>query len=353
MLTRRNLLRLIVPALALLLSAASAADDADVGLDPLASRYELGQGWRLGDSGFTLGGYGVASSGETAGEADWRTAIDALSALLWWDGGGRWHFFSETELEDALVAEPGRTTTDEADVVLERLYVDYTPSDALKLRVGKFLTPVGRWNLVHAAPLVWTTSRPLITTATFPTNATGLMLYGLSTVSGRTLEYSLYGSPGIELAPNPDLDTFEEALGGRLNLTLRPELQLGASIVSFEQRRAADEHKTLYSADFLWSHRRHEVSAEYALRVRELSTEHRDERGAYLQWVAPLTQRLYGVLRFESFRESGAPRDLSLFLAGVNFRPRPALALKAEISHALETDVEVDDGFRASFAVLF
>ena len=33
----------------------------------------------------------------------------------------------------------------------------------------------GRWNLIHAAPLVWTTLRPLATSRLFPTSVNGAM----------------------------------------------------------------------------------------------------------------------------------------------------------------------------------
>lgn len=332
---------------------AQAPVEPEVGLDPMARHYELGQGLVLGDSGFTLGGYASASTGETGGDPAWRSTLDALSGFVWWDGGGRWHFFSEAELEDGLIAEPGNITVDEAYLGLERFYVDYTRSDRLKFRLGKFLTPVGRWNLVHAAPLVWTTSRPLVTEATFPTNATGAMVYGLLPWLREGLEYSLYASPGEELFPNPELDTFEEAYGGHLSTSISPELTLGLSFVDFEQRSATDERRKLYGLDFHWARRRYEISGEFAYRLTNLTNGQRDEQGGYLQFVAPLGERLYAVARYESFRDSSSARDLNLYLGGLNFRPRPGLALKAEYSRATDNDIDARDGFLASVAVLF
>jgi len=334
-------------------TAAQPPQEPEVGLDPMARHYELGQGLVLGDSGFTLGGYAVASTGDTVGEPGWRTALDALSGFVWWDGGGRWHFFSELELEDALIAERGDITVDEAYLSLERFYLDYTRSDALKFRLGKFLTPVGRWNLVHAAPLVWTTSRPLVTEQTFPTNATGAMVYGVLPWPGDGLEYSLYASPGEELFPNPDLDTFEEAYGGHLTYPLWPELSVGLSFVDFEQRSATDERRKLYGLDFHWAKERYEFSGEFAYRLTDLTNGRRDEQGGYLQFVAPLAQRLFAVARVESFRDSDAGRDLHLYLGGINYRPRPGLALKAEYSRATDNDIGARDGLLASIAVLF
>lgn len=329
------------------------ADAGDARLDPLAQRYRLGQGYRLGESGFTLGGYGVASVQETGTSEDWAARLDALSAFLWWDGGARWQLFSELELADALVLSPGRSTTDDAHVILERLYVDYVLADAAKFRLGKFLTPVGHWNLSHAEPLVWTTSRPLITESTFPTNATGAMLYGLLPVGDEGLEYSLWGSPGEELFPQQGVDTFREAFGGHLRYTLRPGLRLGLSYVDFELDTSSDERRNLYGVDVQAAWRRFELSAEWARRVTNLDDGRRDEEGGYLQLVAPLAQRLYAVGRYERFQQSDAARDLTLYIAGFNYRVQPAVVLKAEYGRATNNDIGVVDGLKASIAVLF
>lgn len=326
--------------------------DPSVGLDPLAQHYELGHGLRLGDSGFTLGGYGELAYADPR-EGDWRLALDSLSAILWWDGGGRWHFFSEAELAEGVVAQPGDVTTREARVVSERLYLDYALRDELKFRVGKFLTPIGRWNLIHAAPLTWTTSRPLITEATFPTNATGGMVYGVLPWTAEGIEYSVYASPGEELFPEKRLDTFREAIGARLAATLLPHTQFGLSVASYEQESDADQRKQLLGVDFAWTHRRFELSGEFAYRSISRSDETQDEQGSYVQLVAPLYRQLYAVARYESFHRSGEDRDLNLYLGGLTWRASPALVVKAEYERATDNGPGVPDGVLASFAVLF
>lgn len=359
MIAPRTLLRRPARALALaagawlcLASTAAAAAD-DVILDPDAQRYRLGQGLQLGDSGFRLGGYGYASYADAEGADNWSLGLDALSGFLWWDNDDRWRFFSEVELSDAFTAEPGRSTTNDAYLGLERFYVDYARRDELKLRLGKFLTPVGRWNLIHAAPLTWTTSRPLITEATFPTNATGAMVYGVLPWTPDGVEYSLYASPGEELLPNPDLDTFTEAYGGHLSFSAFGSLRLGVSALTFELEGSSDARRDLYGFDFAWSRHRFEVSGEFAYRVTRKSFDDRDEQGLYLQAVIPFTQKLYGVLRYENFRSNGNNDDLNLYLGGLNYRIHPFVVLKAEFSDSTENDLDVREGALASVAVQF
>lgn len=346
-----RLLLALLPALSAV-SPARAADDA-----PVQPAYEFGRGYRLGTPGslsgdFTLGGYAVASFAGRDGDAPWNAALDALSAFLWWDGGGRWRFFSELELDDALVVSPGYTSTDPVELVLERLHLDYAYADAVQLRLGKFLTPVGRWNPIHAAPLTWTTSRPLITEATFPTNATGAMLHGVLPLTADGVGYSLYVSPGEELFPEEEIDSFTEAWGARVAATVLPHTELGASFVSFRRQSSLDR-KMLYGFDALWSWRRYELSGELAYITRELDEERADERGHYLQLVAPLSAQLYAVLRYEGFRASATVGDLRLYLGGLTWRPMSGLALKAEYAKAADNDLRLRDGARASIAVLF
>jgi hypothetical protein len=334
-------------------ATAASVEPAGRGFDPMAERYRLGQGLLLGDSGFTLGGYANASVHETAGDNDWVAALDALSLFLWWDDGDAWHFFAETALTDAVLLQPGDTTIDEAYFGLERFYVDYVWRDAAKFRIGKFLTPVGRWNLIHAAPLVWTTSRPLISENTFPTNATGLMMYGVLPLGEDGVEYSLYASVGKELFPRPRVDTFSEAVGGHLSYSPLPHLQLGFSYVDFELDRLGEERRKLYGVDLHWSYRRYELTAEYAYRANRMFDGSRDEQGGYIQAVVPLTQKLYAVARYESFHQSGAQQDMNLYLIGLNYRLLPILALKAEYGRATDNDIGLVDGYKASIAVLF
>ena len=157
-------------------AAARAADEAGV-TDPAS--YQLGRGVRLGDSGLTLGGYLTAqASHPEGGSTQWRASHASL--FLWWEPTERLKAFAELDQRNVVVrrrvpSDPAANDSNERRVSLERLYLEWTADDALRLSGGKFLTPVGRWNLVHADPLVWTTSRPLLTRSAYPHNVTGLM----------------------------------------------------------------------------------------------------------------------------------------------------------------------------------
>ncbi len=313
--------------------------------------YRLGEGLRVADTGFSLGGYATASYSNLR-HAPSRTAIDNLSLFVWWQDESRWKFFSEFDYENVLASSAAGQEGKDHYLALERLYLDYAISDSTTLRAGKFLTPVGRWNLIHATPLVWTTSRPLITTRTFPTNATGLMLNGTLPDVAHGLEYSLYASKESEFRPNPALDPFSEAFGAHVTIPVLADGQIGFSYVTFEQEKTPGENKNLAGADFVWSRNRYEISAEGVYRLSDIGNSW-DEKGAFVQLVAPLSAKLYAVGRYEIFRQARETQTTRLWVAGLNYRVTPAIVLKAEWIGARKNRIDAPEGFMSSLSLLF
>lgn len=313
--------------------------------------YVLGKGWQVPGTGFRLGGY--ASVGiEDERHAKAAAGVDDLSLLIHWEGDGKLRFFSELDLERAVIWEQDTgITARHAYLALERLYGDYLYSDKLNFRAGKFLTPIGRWNVIHAAPLVWTMTRPLLTEHSFPTNATGAMAYGTLSVLGTELDYSVYTELSKNWRSDPKQDPFEEAYGGHVMAPIAGG-ELGVSYANFEQKGSVGERKNLLGLDYFWSRNRYEISAEAIYRFSDRGSQS-DEKGVYIQGVAPLSDRWYAVGRYEYYDQAGAAPALNLWLAGVAMRLSPAMILKAEYSHANHNHIQAPEGVFASFAVLF
>jgi hypothetical protein len=298
-----------------------------------------------------LGGY-VTSSIEKLAHDPTRFALDNASLFLWWDGGGRWRFFSEVDYQNLLRNHRVNDNEGERYLALERLYADYAFSENASLRIGKFLTPIGRWNVIHATPLVWTTSRPLITTNVFPGNVTGLMVSGTAPVGHSGVDYSVYASRGNEFRPNPYQDTFRESVGVHVAMPLPMDVQLGMSFSSFDQESHKGENKRLLGLDFYWSRHRYELTGEGVYRFSDNGSDW-DERGVFLQGVAPLGEKLYAVGRFESYRQALQPEATKLWIAGINYRHTPAIVLKAEWVVGSDNRINAPTGFMTSLSLLF
>ncbi len=315
--------------------------------------YTLGAGLPFGSSGVRLGGY---ASTDFENPTDQRAAFafDDLSLFIFGDIGSRVRFFVEAEETHFLqVDSSGISFQNNAD--LERLYVDYLHADAFKVRVGKFLTPVGTWNEIHPDPLTWTVSRPVASFATFPAFITGLQAFGTWTTSERDVDYNLFVQHNGSIDRSTGDRHTERMVGGRVRIR-RGALQIGVPVVRYTERDTRDV-VTFSGADLLARVGRLEIRGETtAGRVRSLDGATRAEYAAYLQGVVALTDRFSIVAR----QERAHSRDDETYTAtsaGLLFRPLPAMSLKLEVQgrsgQVFPTETSTGSRLLAGFGVLF
>jgi hypothetical protein len=84
---------------------------------------------------------------------------------------------AEFEFKNLYVQEKKNTVSSEAQdtkLYTERLYVEYNANENLSLRVGKYISPIGFWNLLPINVLRDTSSDPVSTNIIFPEATTGL-----------------------------------------------------------------------------------------------------------------------------------------------------------------------------------
>jgi hypothetical protein len=313
--------------------------------------YRLGQGYPINSTGLRIGGY-TSLHAEAPRNGPWRFELSDLSLFLTWQANDRLRFFSELEAGDAFTAtEGGRSGGHEARFELERLYGDLLINGSAPIRFGKFLTPVGRWNLLHADPLVWTSTRPVATENLFSKHATGLMLFGNLPLFERRLEYQVYADLTRSLDPHRSENPFDNAAGVHALYGLSERLQIGASYLSFELNADRRRRQHLVGLEAIWRHHRYELSTEWVYRTPQ-------DQGpslwqGFAQGVAPIAGDWYAVGRYELFEQRG---DLGTGQAGVfglAYRPLPPLVVKFEYRLGTHNQQTAPDGFYTSFAVLF
>lgn len=324
-----------------------------------SSAYVLGEGLELGRTGVRIGGYGSAQWQQMDYEQT-PASVSHFSLFLWSDIGPRLKFFTEWDNQENHTADHDHEYEREGSRFLsvERLYLDYSFSDNLTLRAGKFLTPIGRWNQVHADPLVWTTARPLLTRDLFPDNVAGVMAMGNTEIAGRSYEYMLYHSAGSQLQPDPTQTPFDHAYGGRLVMPLGDTLQLGVSVARFEQNPGRPgpfwkhgEYKRLLAMDFMWAKHGYEFSGE-ALRRQSSAGAAHSEHGSFIQAVVPVWGPLSAVGRLEHISMPMMKQSLQRSVVGINYRYSRAVSIKLENIHD-SGPVGARSGLLASASVLF
>jgi hypothetical protein len=309
--------------------------------------YRPGRGLRVGDTGGTLGGYTEVSLVRDEGDPA-QFAWDELSFFFIWDIVPRLRLFSESELEDFVrVDDEGHGGRDETEFTQERLYGDLTLFDALSVRAGKFLTPVGRWNEIHAAPLVWTTSRPLTTLVPFDPSTTGAMAFGSIYPAAATLTYSVFGQFVNQLDRNATPQPADRSGGARLEYA-RAGWSVGATGLAFEN---GGDWQQLGGLDLLGRWHRLELMGEFAYADgRAGAAAH---WGTYLQAVWNLYRGLHLVGRYEHFEQRSPGPPLDLVVSGLAYKPWDFAVFKLEYLAADHRSADSPPGFKTSFALLF
>ncbi|MEE9615218.1 MAG: outer membrane beta-barrel protein [Thermodesulfobacteriota bacterium] len=328
-----------------------------LGEDGGGSGYKLGEGIKLWNTGLRLGGY-VILEYEDAKHEEAYFKLDDLSFFVFGDISKRWTFFSEIEDEDPVkVPMKGKSTSHE-NWQIERLYADYLYSDNLTVRVGKFLTPVGTWNEIHAAPLVWTTSRPAVTFAPFPEFITGVQLLGEFTAGDEEFSYSATFQNNESINERTGYRRTHIYYGGRIRWLASPRLEIGVPAAYYVEYEV-DDKVYLTGLDLTWKGRSMEVRGEATYgHVKLYRGGHSREYGYYLQGVYDITEKLSLIGRHEYMRARDDAGDYKAFTFGAAYKPRPPIVFKIEYqtrsgSLELEEDEGVeDDRFLASFSIL-
>ncbi|RMD85649.1 MAG: hypothetical protein D6815_01435, partial [Candidatus Dadabacteria bacterium] len=149
--------------------------------------------FRIGSAAVNLGGFLVAEVARPEGDSS-ELAVDNLNFLSWIEATPKLRLFSEIEINKLLLAtDDGRSIASDPGIDVNRLFGEFDVNDQLRIRVGKFLTPIGRWNPVLADPFVWTTSEPGVAELAFDDTTTGAMVSGTLFLSSGALRYSVYG----------------------------------------------------------------------------------------------------------------------------------------------------------------
>ena len=284
-----------------------------------------------------------------------RLDLSHLSGIAWWEPSPAWKVLGEIDLQD-IVQVPAHSSEDgkssEPYIALDRLYVDYRASDAVSLRAGKFLTPIGRWNQEHSDPQVWTVLRPLISQSAFPTSATGVMIFGSAPIAAQWFDYQVYASDGGEWRPSPRSHPFDSAVGARVSTELDPSFQLGVSVSHFRQDGVGASSFDLVGGDARLNLFGSEFSGEVIQR-RGRDANVGEEHGWFVQAAVPVASRWWVVGRLEDYRRSVDESESRTSLLGLVYRSGRHWVFKAEWAQATGSTNGLPSGFLSSITMAY
>jgi len=308
---------------------------------------------RAGLSGYYDFEYNAANDASNSG---FRQHHVSLFVTRTWK---QWRFFTEIEFEDFKVhdgdSEVGDTKnpiTGAGAVSVESGWAEYLHADWLHIRGGKFLLPE-YWNVNHYPNTVLSTNRPLMVRNVFPTDTNGVMAYGVAYAGPMGATYNLYYGNGQSPNSSKEDDNQGKAVGGHLTLHFAhlldgvSRLDIGAAGYT-ENAPTEGGQFDVFGVDTQVNVGRVELLAEYASRTSDVSSE-----GLYVQPSVRVWREVRCFYRYGYVDPSDGPKH-ERHTVGVNFRPRPDIALKLEVNtNDFSDDTDSFEALAASVALFF
>lgn len=339
---RNKLLALLISLFGLAPHASSHADE-----------YRLGQGMLLGQD-FFLSGYGNLVLDAPKGGP---SALSADDLSLFVSGQvNRWvNPFFEIELSGATLLQEGSGPRSNGYVIPERLYNDLHMTESGTLRIGKMLSPVGDWNLIHAAPLVPISTRPLATYRGFSEYISGVSWLH-EDARGNGPDWQLYWQPGNEWSQRPDAIAprhYHNVWGAHVNWPLGLADKIGLSFQSGELASTGGRY-ALVGANARKTIGRLMLESEAVSSQRSGPTQaHGSEWGIYGLADYAFTPHWHGMFEWEHYQDHQVDRHSRNALLGIAYKPEPSLVWKLEYNHQYGESRNLPSGWQASFSVLF
>jgi hypothetical protein len=117
-------------------------------------------------------------------------------------------------------------------ISIERAWTEWAPRDAFNVRIGKFFTPFGIWNVDHSVTVLLTPRVPYLLNY-IPRTQVGIQLHGTAYLPVVDLKYSLYVANGPSVASAIKDNMNDKCFGGRFKLNFQSrffnEFSIGGS----------------------------------------------------------------------------------------------------------------------------
>lgn len=311
--------------------------------------YVLGNGVQVASLPLYLGGY--ISLEYKNQEHKKSYSLDDV-ALLGYGSYAKFSYMAEFEFQDLyLKTSTNGSSKVEHDTSLhvERLYGDYTFNENYMLRLGKYNSPVGFWNLTPINVLRDTTSNPESTLLLFPKFTTGL-LGKYVTYAHDTWQIDVMGQYNASL----DNDTYnnyliDEHFGLGVTYT-KDDLNLKLNLGTFRNipLHAIPEHRYYAVASMLYEKAKYKIMGEFG--TQKLKKSFVTKYAGYLQGSYLFAPKHTAIMRFESYQSEDLKKKDSMAIVAYIYRPFYPIAFKAEYQlHSLHNENQALFSFSMMF----
>jgi len=334
--------------------------------------YELGDGVQVASLPFYLGGYISTEYRHT--KVQDRYKIGDI-ALLGYGSSNNFSYLTEIEYKNLYTEKQENDTSlvnNDTNLYIERLYVDYTFNENYMARVGKYISPIGFWNLLPINVLRDTTSDPISTNIIFPESTTGLyasytkfsqtefkvdvMLQNNEDIDGKYNNYRTNRHYGLGISYAKSQYTF------KLNVGYFNKLH---SYIDDDGTENEYEEESDYDDEYIEKSNTVQdlyyilLSAKYENEKYQFLSEigHQESTNglttpyaAYVQGLYRMTPQHMAILRLESYEDKVKNKQDNFAIFGYTYRPLYPIAFKAEYQFHKRP---IDNKLQLSFSVLF
>ena len=227
------------------------------------------------------------------------------------------------------------TTHKKAEILIDRAYLEYKHSQALKLRLGKFTTPAGIWKELHWSFTVDTTEEPIMEeNAYVPQKSEGLGVFGSFFQPAGEWQYALLlVQSSEETGANEPVDG-ARGLGGDLNYSYKSDLKAGYSFYNYKDP-ARDQLRVnawmVYLEWFFW--KRQLLWRTEFLRLKQ--TGEANLETFYSKLKLRLTAQSYVNYRYDSGDDkilAGGQKRITQTIT-LGYSPTPSVRIRLEYAH--------------------
>ena len=314
---------------------------------PAQDKYELGNGVQVASLPIYIGGYISVDYRNKQNENRYR--IDDL-AMLSYGNYKKFSYMAELEYRNLYTKTYKNNDTNitrDQKLHIERLYTDYNYNEHYSLRIGKYNSPVGFWNLLPVNVLQATTSDPAIIHLIFPEFTTGLNV-AYSNIQSSEIKIDVMIQHNKDFDDNYNNYIIDEHYA--VGFTYEKDnyaLKINAGHFSqISDTVFKNLNYALIGAKY--DTNRYQITTELGYQSSQTKTTR--PYASYVQGLYRITAKHHAIIRAEAYKDNVTNIKDNIAIFGYTYRPLYPLALKAEYQlHSLHKE----DNLLFSFSVMF
>lgn len=331
----------------------------------MAQEYALGRGATLyatDEMRIKLGAHASLFYHLASKEQNSSVGLDQAGVMLYGKLTPSLRFLGEIGSDDIYSYDLQRSNAQSTPLQLMRLYGDYLFTDALQLKGGQFLTPIGIWNNTYIPALRWSAFTPYVATRFFPKIIVGAALHGRA-FKNNAFEYALFYHANGEYDTNKNNVPAQEFVGAELRFHFNTTGKIALPFGRFRSN-SYKEICLFTGLNFILPLGKSELSSEFLYKDGKwnepgLFMNEWKDYAWYAQYVQHVMQSHYISIRYGQKVRFASKNSITWEdnngVVGYIYRPYTALSYKLEYRKRVRTGqgaINSDEGL-ATFSVLF